>query len=43
VAEYSFFRADIRMYPSNCHEGNYPLANILSGQRVVDERAKPVK
>jgi hypothetical protein len=38
LAEYSLFRASYRMYPSNCHEGNYSLANILSGQRVADAR-----
>jgi len=32
------FRAKFRMFPSSCHEGNYSLANILSGQRVADIR-----
>jgi hypothetical protein len=38
LAEYSLYRAPYRMYPSSCHEGNYSLANILSGQRVADNR-----
>jgi hypothetical protein len=38
LAEYSLYRAAFRMYPSNCHEANYSLANILSGQRVRDNR-----
>ena len=36
LAEYSLFRVGYRMYPSSCHEGNYSLSNILSGQRVAD-------
>ena len=36
LAEYSLFRAPFRMYPSSCHEENYSLPNILSGQRVTD-------
>jgi hypothetical protein len=39
LAEYSLFRAPYRMYPSGCHEGNYSLLNILSGQRVADAGA----
>ncbi|HEV7689493.1 MAG TPA: EF-hand domain-containing protein [Hyphomonadaceae bacterium] len=38
LAEYSLFRMPYRMYPSECHEGNYSLPNILSGQRVADVR-----
>ena len=38
LAEYSLFRAPFRMYPSSCHEANYGLANILSGQRVADRK-----
>ncbi len=38
LAEYSYYRAPYRMYASSCHEANYSLANILSGQRVVDAR-----
>jgi hypothetical protein len=43
LAEYSLFRAPYRMYASSCHEANYSLANILSGQRVADARAASVK
>ncbi len=39
LAEYSFYRAPYRMFPSTCHEGNYGLPNILRGQRVIDARA----
>ena len=39
LAEYSYFRAPFRMFPSGCHEANYSLPNILRGQRVADERA----
>jgi hypothetical protein len=39
LAEYSFFRAPFRMFPGECHEGNYSLPNILAGARV-EERAK---
>jgi hypothetical protein len=39
LAEYSFFRAPYRMFPGNCHEGNYGLPNILAGARA-EERAK---
>jgi hypothetical protein len=38
LAEYSLFSAKFRMFPSSCHEANYSLANILSGQRVADIR-----
>jgi hypothetical protein len=38
LGEYSLFRADFRMFPSGCHEENYSLSNILSGQRVADKR-----
>jgi hypothetical protein len=38
LAEYSLFPASFRMYPSGCHEENYSLPNILSGQRVADVR-----
>jgi hypothetical protein len=39
LAEYSFFRAPFRMFPGECHEGNYSLPNILAGARA-EERAK---
>jgi hypothetical protein len=39
LAEYSLFVQPHRMYEHACHEGNYSLPNILSGQRVADEKA----
>ncbi len=39
LAEYSFYRAPFRMFPSGCHEANYSLPNILRGQRVADSKA----
>jgi hypothetical protein len=38
LAEFSFYSAPFRMYPSECHEGNHSLPNILRGQRMEDER-----
>jgi hypothetical protein len=38
LAEYSLFRQSYRLYESACHEGNYSLPNMLSGQRVADIR-----
>jgi hypothetical protein len=43
LAEYSFYRAPFRMFPSGCHEGNYSLPNILQGQRVADAKAATPK
>src|SRR5437016_907806 len=37
--EFPFVRTDERMYEYACHEGNYSLANMLSGARA-EERAK---
>lgn len=39
MAEFSFYRANVRMFPSGCHEGNYSLPNILGAARE-DERLK---
>jgi hypothetical protein len=36
LAEYSFFRTPYRMFPGECHEGNYSLPNILAGARETD-------
>jgi hypothetical protein len=33
LGEYSYFRAPYRMFPGECHEGNYGLPNILAGAR----------
>ncbi len=43
LAEYSFYRAPFRMFPSGCHEANYSLPNILRGQRVADAKAATPK
>jgi len=43
LAENSLYRAPYRMYAASCHEANYSLANILSGQRVADARAAKPK
>jgi hypothetical protein len=32
---------DVRLYEATCHEGNYALANILSGARKQDQETKP--
>jgi hypothetical protein len=39
LAEYSFYRTDMKMYEFACHEGNYSLPNIMKGQRVQEARA----
>ena len=43
LAEYSFFRTSYRMFPGNCHEGNYGLPNILAGARVEERAAAAAK
>jgi hypothetical protein len=43
LAEYSFFRAPYRMFPGECHEGNYGLPNILAGARAEEQRAALAK
>jgi hypothetical protein len=43
LAEYSLYRAPYPMFEHACHEGNYALANILSGQRVIDVRGAAAK
>lgn len=39
LGEFSFYSTDTGMFPSPCHEHNYSLPNILSGQRVADAKA----
>jgi hypothetical protein len=39
-AEYSLRRSNIRLLESGCHEGNYALANILRGARVIEQRER---
>ena len=43
LGEYSFFRAPYRMFPGNCHEGNYGLPNILAGAREEERAAAAAK
>jgi hypothetical protein len=38
TVENSLWRTDERMYEVACHEGNYGLANILSGARAQERR-----
>lgn len=40
TAQYSFTRTTDRMFEFACHEGNYGLANILSGARVTESAGK---
>ncbi|WP_411287073.1 hypothetical protein [Phenylobacterium sp.] len=40
LGEFSWFRTDLPMYEHACHEGNYSLANILSGARYEEAVAK---
>ncbi|MDP3740256.1 MAG: hypothetical protein Q8R02_22915 [Hyphomonadaceae bacterium] len=39
LAEYSMAATSAPMFEFACHEGNYGLANILSGQRQIEQRA----
>ena len=39
MAEYAMMASKAPMYEFACHEGNYGLANILSGQRETERRA----
>jgi len=43
LAEYSLYKANTRMFPGNCHAGNYSLPNILQGARVAEARAATAK
>jgi hypothetical protein len=38
-AEYSLYRTNERIYEHACHEGNYSLANVLRGARVLEAQA----
>jgi hypothetical protein len=38
LAEYAMMASAAPMYEFACHEGNYGLANILSGQRAIERR-----
>jgi hypothetical protein len=39
IAEYAMMASKAPMFEFACHEGNYGLANILSGQREIERRA----
>jgi hypothetical protein len=39
LAEYAMMASKAPMYEFACHEGNYGLANILSGQREIERSA----
>jgi hypothetical protein len=39
LAEYSMMASKAPIFEFACHEGNYGLANILSGQREIERRA----
>jgi hypothetical protein len=39
MAEYSMMASKAPIFEFACHEGNYGLANILSGQREIERRA----
>jgi hypothetical protein len=43
LAEYSMAASEAAVYEFACHEGNYGLANILSGQRQIERRAAEAK
>lgn len=43
TAEYSFTRTSLPTYEFGCHEGNYGLANILSGARMTEVREAETK
>jgi hypothetical protein len=38
LAEYSMAASTQPMFEFACHEGNYGLPNILSGQRAIERR-----
>ena len=40
LGEFSWFRTDLLMYESACHEGNYALTNVLEGARYQEGVAK---
>ncbi len=43
VVNFILTRTDSRMFESGCHEGNYGLANILSGARIAEARKPKTK
>jgi hypothetical protein len=43
TGELPFNRIDEQLFEYACHEGNYALTNILSGERVKEKQAAPPK
>jgi hypothetical protein len=43
TGELPFKRIDEQIYEYGCHEGNYALSNILSGERAKEKQAAPSK
>jgi hypothetical protein len=43
TGELPFNRIDEQIYEYACHEGNYALTNILSGERAKEKQAAPNK
>ena len=41
TGELPFNRIDEQLYEYACHEGNYALTNILSGERMKEKQAAP--
>lgn len=38
TAEWPFHRTDARLFPAECHEGNYSMENMLRGARAEEKR-----
>jgi hypothetical protein len=43
TGELPFTRTDEQVYEYACHEGNYAMANILSGERAKEKETEPKK
>jgi hypothetical protein len=43
TGELPFNRIDEQLYEYACHEGNYALSNILSGERAKEKQSEPKK
>ncbi len=41
TAEWPFHAIDIRMFPVDCHEGNYSMENTLKGARAEEREKRP--
>ena len=40
TAEWPFRATDVRMFPVECHEGNYAIENFMRGARFEERRAR---